>query len=551
MKYLLRSFAFTGICLLLAACSSTITASPTAALTEMPTLALLPTQTSTVLADSIISDALPTVSFSTPAAGSAPSDLTPARPTLLPTMDPGSARNLLSKSFSIQAQEGVNGHPIRQITGWEYGFIQGCGGYQWLDPKHLYLYPRTGEWINIYRDGGGQEDVVSQTVAINLETGVAWLPPYQSNIDSGCVLPASSPEHGFMVFPTIKPGYQTEQEAVTVLTFDGSEVASYWGKLIDVSPSGTKILLDEDTWVDLVSGKIADFAWYKYKDFAPDQIFPILPPIWSSDETQVFYCCYFYGNARTGRSQTWPSTNIFNGTWVKNNKYLLLQYHTYWGVDPGYIPLYDPVTNTTLSLNELAGIPADRQCPETSVSADGMYVWVMCYDTNYLVDLSSFKARDFPGYSQVDINWSADSQYAWVDNYHLGHDSLRILSVANKTLTPLPAEPTSKLSWHPVDHVLAYLAKQNKTMVILNAEDMTVKDWKLPSFSDFFWSPNGDRIALLAADGSLWQVDYPKLESLEQLTGPMSAVRDVSWSPDGNSIAYISGPDLYVVETVK
>lgn len=74
-----------------------------------------------------------------------------------------------------------------------------------------------------------------------------------------------------------------------------------------------------------------------------------------------------------------------------------------------------------------------------------------------------------------------------------------------------------------------------------------------PSFTNaqFSWSPDGEKLALVAKDGSLWQVDYPALQNLEQLMPSMPDVGSLNWSPDGNSIAFISGSDIYVVETNK
>jgi hypothetical protein len=56
---------------------------------------------------------------------------------------------------------------------------------------------------------------------------------------------------------------------------------------------------------------------------------------------------------------------------------------------------------------------------------------------------------------------------------------------------------------------------------------------------------------MVAEDGSVWQVDYPLLENLEQLTSSLPDVSDLNWSPDGNSISFISGSDIYVVDTIK
>jgi tricorn protease-like protein len=61
----------------------------------------------------------------------------------------------------------------------------------------------------------------------------------------------------------------------------------------------------------------------------------------------------------------------------------------------------------------------------------------------------------------------------------------------------------------------------------------------------------GDRMVFTATDGSLWKIDYPTLEALEQLTPALPNVTQVNWSPDGNSIAFISGSDIYIVDTIK
>jgi Tol biopolymer transport system component len=76
----------------------------------------------------------------------------------------------------------------------------------------------------------------------------------------------------------------------------------------------------------------------------------------------------------------------------------------------------------------------------------------------------------------------------------------------------------------------------------------------LPStFNGLIWSPDGDHIALVAKDGSFWRVDYPKMENFEQLSQAISFtdMRDIIWSPDSKSIAFISGKDIYAVETTK
>jgi Tol biopolymer transport system component len=86
----------------------------------------------------------------------------------------------------------------------------------------------------------------------------------------------------------------------------------------------------------------------------------------------------------------------------------------------------------------------------------------------------------------------------------------------------------------------------------MDVRTLSVQKLSLPAaFREPVWSSEGNRIALVAEDGSLWQVDYPTLENLEQLTPTLPDVHAVNWSPDGDSIAFISGSDIYVVETNK
>ena len=466
----------------------------------------------------------------------------PKIPTLLPTIDPNQVYDLLQKDISIQALANINRHNIKRITGWHYGFS--CSGYQWLNSNLMLLYPRTGEGMMQTFDSLSRVDLSPQRIVISLETGELLSLPYEERKDQNCDSAYWSSESGMLIVPESAGG----DKVIIYNTMSDEFIKQYTGKLIDVSPSGTKILIAGDTWIDLITGKVVDFAWYP-ENGSPSIYVP--PTVWSSDETQVFTCCYKYGNAKTGKSQIFSYNNASYGSWVRNDSYVLLQYHNYYGSNPGFIPLYDPATNTTLNLNQLAGLPSDITCPDSSVSPDREYVWVMCDGTDYLIDLANFKFTDYPNYSQVGIVWSADSKFAVIDNFDLGNSNLSILAVTSKKLTPFPIYPINGPMWHTIDHTLAYLTNQNQTLNILDVQDMSVKDYKLPSsFDNLIWSPDGNRIALVAKDGSLWQADYPNLENLEQLTQPMSA-GNIQWSPDGNFIAFISGSDIYIVDTAK
>ena len=67
---------------------------------------------------------------------------------------------------------------------------------------------------------------------------------------------------------------------------------------------------------------------------------------------------------------------------------------------------------------------------------------------------------------------------------------------------------------------------------------------------------------LVSKDNSLWQIDYPNLDTLEQLTPVMpistdpadgrnmsvSLIGNVSWSADGDSLAFVGGTDIYIID---
>jgi WD40 repeat protein len=65
------------------------------------------------------------------------------------------------------------------------------------------------------------------------------------------------------------------------------------------------------------------------------------------------------------------------------------------------------------------------------------------------------------------------------------------------------------------------------------------------------WSPGGEQLALVAADGSIWKFDYPALEKPGRISPPMPDVRDLTWPPDGARLAFVSGVDIYILEARK
>lgn len=487
-------------------------------------------------------------------------------PTLIPTIDPTLVPGLLSEAFSVQTIEGVNGHTVRQITGWDHGFGGGywsgyCPSYYWLDNQHLLVYPATGQTGPI--EGVGKINVVPQPVVINLETGSSWLPPAnQSGSPLTCNRVYWSQELGMLITTeSILPtGSNQELRAVSTYTFEGEEIAHYWGGLRDVSPSGMKILVADDTLIDLRNNTIIDFDWYINLDRVnSSRIY------WSADESRVYRCCYYFGDSNTGTSYDFevgefvgtgakPSSSATHGygQWVRGGDYFLIEWSVVDDGYPDFFPMFDPVAKKYYEVSEMAGVPSDWTCAKTNVSPDGMHLWLECWEGSYLINLENFQSRAYPNYSNTEIEWSNDGQFARIRDFT--NDLWQVLSVSSKELMPLSVRSLSgtTLLWHPTENTLGYLYEDAQKLELLDAQTMSAREVVLPArFYGFSWNPTGNILALVAEDGSLWQVDYPNFQYFEQLTEPQFPITNVVWSHDGNSVAFTGGTDIYVVEISK
>jgi len=365
-------------------------------------------------------------------------------------------------------------------------------------------------------------------------------------------------------------GSYNNKSAVFTYTLDGKRLAYYPGDLSSISPSKTKILIGENTIIDLQTNKKITLAWSleDYHEFILSDLF------WTSDETRIYRCCYFYADLTTGISHRFERSDFqdtngnhldpdglwfYRGGWVQDDTYFLGEWSYVDDGDIRYLPMFDPAKKLFYDVREMAGISDELTCPETIASMNGTYVWLNCYEKSYLVNLTTFETNEYPGYPNIDIDWSADDKFALLRSYENETYKYFLLSLASKDIRNLPISPASDpnrwwqdLWWHPSDDVFAYISKNGQKLELMDVRTPSVQELSLPAaFREPVWSPEGNRIALVAEDGSLWQVDYPGLEHLEQLTPPLPDLSDLTWSPDGNSIAFISGSDIYIVETNK
>ncbi|MFZ5908736.1 MAG: hypothetical protein ACOYYU_01820 [Chloroflexota bacterium] len=510
----------------------------------------------------------PTISF-TPTATIIP------YPTIIPTINPTELPSLLQSAFSVKTLAGTNGHRLRRIEGWSNGFkknywwVDNFQGYQWMDTNHLLLFPIIGE-----AQSPNWRTTLDRAVVLNVETGATWLPPSDLP-DPGYrvlrfLLPRWSPEAKVLIAAENIGSGNNIKEGVTTFKSDGTFVAHYDGRLTSVSPSGNKILIADDTWIDLSNGKTIKFKW-------DDGTYtPRWRPVWSLDENQIYFCCYFYGNAKTGESYAfskedsifegkqisqYQSIHHTHGLWL-NDTYVLAQadgFYTFFSnfdlIGESFIPIFDPSARTFRNLGKIADLPAGytSQYVTPYISPKGDYMWMSSgwaaigtEPTGYLIDLKTLKSHSYP----YGLEWSANGKYATF--------GVKVLSLSSKELKTLPANEIC-WGWHPTESICSSIflnEKKNPILLFQDVESMSVKKIELPAshvFSGTIWSPTGSHIALLTEDGSLWQIDYPSLENFEQLTPPVSNmnIESLIWSPDDTHLSFFIGTDIYLVDTSK
>jgi len=509
---------------------------------------------------------------------------TPVRyqePTLIPTIEPAKIPDLLNSSLSIETLSTFNGHNLQRITGWSNGFNGGLWhkgsrsngqGYLWMDSSHLLLFPATGE-----TQQPNWETIDARPVVMDINTGKIWLPPNDRSMKDSrwfnIILPRWSPRLKVLVTAE----NNGDEEGASTFTADGKRVAHYEGQLVDVSPSAEKIFITGDTWIDLESKKKVDFGWGPGFGDEVERWFPI----WSRDEDQIYFCCFYYGNAQTGQGSTIANEDtIFDGgpfinqhslhhaygVWL-NDHAVMAQYGGWWYEGPEFSTIFDVSERTYRNLGVVTGLPDafnNNTYSHKSISPNGEYMYISPgaqSETDpqiYLVDLRTLTSQL---YHISGVDWSANGKYAIMDS--------QVLTLSNKTSRPLPPKPApEKLSsgitssWHPTQGARLSISADKQMQMylyLLDLDTLTYQNLPLPSNFDgnyetygggtsIAWSPMGDRLALAAADGSLWQIDYPKLKNLEQLTAPMANVKDISWSPDGRYLSYVGGTDIYIVE---
>lgn len=344
---------------------------------------------------------------------------------------------------------------------------------------------------------------------------------------------------------------------------------------MDVSPSGTKVLITDDTLIDLRFNKKIKLNWSLENHDA--QMLSRL--FWTSDETRIYRCCYFYADLAEGirysfKRSGFQDTNgshlnelglwFHNGLWVRGDSYFLVRWQTVEEGDPKYLPMFNPATKIFYDVREMAGIPKDFTGVNTSVSPDGNYVWTEGSNESYLVNLSTFESQHYSNtnsYSYTDVDWSPASKFTWFAIYgpSVKSPKSKIHSITDMKLHSLAVAPASNSehSWHPTDNIVVYPGNDENALVFLDASTVSIRELPFKDqntqykISDLTWNSKGDKLIFITESHILWQVDYPSLENLKQIMASPNTIGAVQWSPDDKSISLLSGPDIYIVDAVK
>jgi WD40 repeat protein len=194
----------------------------------------------------------------------------------------------------------------------------------------------------------------------------------------------------------------------------------------------------------------------------------------------------------------------------------------------------------------------DLSCRAWKVSPDGNHIFIRCFDGTspnqfYLTNLRTFFTQAVTG---KPVSWSPDSQFAiLVQNQDQEKETgtYELILAANGILHSIAETAITVPIWDTTGKYLAFL-KDGSTLSVLDVDIWTIHQTSLPHrFISLSWQPQGDDLAALAEDGSLWRLPNLAVDAIEPLTLALPDVRDVHWSPDGEHLAFVSGPDVYVV----
>ncbi len=491
----------------------------------------------------------------TPTPVLSPSPTRVSLPTLIPTADPTALPDLLQADFSVRQEDGIDSRPLRRVGGWAHGMRSSgyCerGAYQWLDNAHLLLFPLVGETEAM----GIAEHTLP--VVINLDDGDLWLPMARQAAHV-CDLPVWSNA----LQTLITPG----KEATLLSNADGAPKHRYPpGRPLSLSPSEQRLLVGS-TRINLNSGQTMDLGAEHERTMRN--------PAWSSDETRLFDCCFGYADTRhpdqysffqidnlgpAGRGAPTDFVGL-RSQWVLSDTRVMVWYDFLTGDGNSVIPLIDPPSQGYRDVSALAGINTDGACYALSIAPTGNHLFTSCRSTltsryyKYLINLRTFSTFTLPDELEFH-SWSPDGRFALLRknwDQESGLADYQRFSLTDWSLYPMAETSARAPAWSHRGEHLAFLGEDKHTLIVRDVENWTAKQIPLPQpCGKIVWHPQDNGLVILAEDGSLWLAPDLSGDAVEPLAPSLPDVRDLRWSPDGEHLAFVSGPDVYVVSITE
>jgi len=443
--------------------------------------------------------------------------------------------DLLITALTVQQEEGITGHSLRRVTGWEYGLYPSYA-YRWLDNVHMLLFAFAGE--EHYDEMSGPTRIF-QPAVVNLESGQVWFPVRNRVSDWD--------HHPLLWSAALQVLIVAQDEEILLLNTTGEVMQRFPGDVpLSLSPSGKRLLAGA-IWRDLETGRTMDFGDLR-----------MIYPDWSANETRLIGSARF-ANAQSGQyDYSNPQGvhlagrgggGIIKERWVLDDTRMMIE----WDCDDGespIVPLIDPQTRTYQDLCDVAKLPNDPTgCywgVQPRVAPNGEYAIV----GDYLVDLRTFVALSPPD-DLHPAGWSPDSRFVVLSrdwNTETQSAEYSLLSLIDRSIRLVSDTPVVWMRWNAQSDHLAFLSETRRELIILAVETWTSHRVSLPHTGiRVFWRPQEDALAILADDGSLWRLATLDSGTVDPLTPPFVDMRDIQWSPDGASIAFVAGTDVYIV----
>lgn len=174
-----------------------------------------------------------------------------------PSISPEALAQRVENGLSFTAVPGIEGFPLRLLSGFEYGFRYSnyCkfGPYHWLTDEQLMLYPTVAYTSWFEGPTFGQS---TQPIVFNLTDGTGWLPEIPHT--DVCNLPVWSESRQQLI--------EASEGEVRLRDLAGNVMETYPGSMpLFIAPSGQRLLAGQN-WIDLTTGEVVSLTgWQRVK----------------------------------------------------------------------------------------------------------------------------------------------------------------------------------------------------------------------------------------------------------------------------------------------